>query len=509
MEVLLGIDIGTSACKVAAFNAATGLVLATSTQGYPVYHPQPGFVEQDPNEWWQAVCTGVRDVLSQGVSASEIAGIGIDGQSWSAIPIDADGRVLHRTPIWMDTRAAALAATVESRLGADRLFKISGNPFSPSYVTPKVLYWLENQPELMARTDKILGSNAWIGYQLTGQVSQDYSQGYGWHCFDEATLQYDWDLLRDLGIPARLLPDLVPSHAVIGRVTTAAAAATGLLPGTPVVAGALDATCGTLGAGVVSAGQTQEQGGQAGGMSICIDRPLSHPQLILSPHVVPGHWLLQGGTVGGGGTMGWFARELGAEEEAQGRENGTNPFQIMDREADEAPLGSQGLICLPYMSGERSPLWDPKAQGVFFGLSYDKHRGDMIRSILEGTAFALAHNIETARSAGAVITEIRAMGGAANSRVWTQIKTDVLGFPILVPSADTATTLGAALVAGVGVGTYRDYQQAVAQTIRINRSHQPDLARHDLYRPYYDLYKSLYPQLKESMHRLADLKGVH
>lgn len=507
MVVLLGIDIGTSACKIAAFNADNGSVIASSTQDYPVYHPKPGHVEQDVNDWWDAVCVGIRDVIDRGVDVSTIAAVGIDGQSWSCIPIDSEGNVLARNPIWMDTRADQLAAETEAKIGAERIFAVSGNPFKPSYVTPKLLYLQKNHPELILKTDKILGSNAFIAYRLTGAVTHDYSQGYAWHFFNEAKLEYDYDLARDLEIETRLLPELVPSDAVVGKVTELAAAQTGLKQGTPVVAGGLDAACGTLGAGVCKPGQTQEQGGQAGGMSICVDSALAHPQLILSPHLVPGQWLLQGGTVGGGGTLAWFSRELGAAEEQIGRENSLSPFIVMDDEASESPLGSRGLIYLPYMAGERSPIWDAKAQGVFFGLGYDKKRGDLIRSILEGTAFALEHNVRIAREVGAEISEFRAMGGAANSRIWTQIKADITGTEFVVPSADTATTWGAAMVAGVGAGVYKSYEQAVDMTVSIQRRHQPDMDKHAAYEPYYEIYESLYPSLKDAMHKLADLKN--
>ena len=507
MVILLGIDVGTSACKTAAFDAENGRVIASSTQDYPVYHPKPGYVEQDANDWWEAVCKGIKDLCNKGVDASQIAAVGIDGQSWSCIPIDKDGEVLARTPIWMDTRADELAREVESQIGAERIFKVSGNPFKPSYVTPKFLHMQKYQPELIAKTDKIIGSNSFIAFRLTGAVTHDYSQGYAWHFFNEAKLEYDKELAADLGVDMRYLPDLVSSDTIIGKVTAEAAALTGLLAGTPVVAGGLDAACGTLGAGVCKPGQTQEQGGQAGGMSICVDSALAHPQLILSPHLVPGQWLLQGGTVGGGGTLAWFSRELGAAEEQIGRENGLPAFAVMDDEASASPLGSKGMIYLPYMSGERSPLWDAKAQGVFFGLGYDKTRGDMIRAILEGTAFALEHNVRVARTVGAEVSEFRAMGGAANSRIWTQIKADITGKPFVVPAADTATTWGAAIVAGVGAGVYASYDEAVDKTISIQRSHQPDMDKHQAYEPYYEIYESLYPTLKDTMHKLADLKN--
>lgn len=508
MEILLGIDIGTSACKVAAFDALDGKLLAASNQTYQLYHPETNHVEQNADDWWHAVCRGVRDLIDKGVNLTQIAAIGLDGQSWAAVPLDDHGAILARTPIWMDTRATNIAAEIEAKIGAERLFSVSGNPFKANYVTPKLIYWQKYQPELVKHTAKIIGCNAFIAFRLTGAITLDYSQGYAWHCFDEARLCYDTALAEELGIPLRILPELVAPDQVVGRVTAEASRASGLPEGIPVVAGGLDAACGTLGAGVIANGQTQEQGGQAGGMSICLNKPLAHPRLILSPHIVPGHWLLQGGTVGGGGTVNWFARELGAAERQMGVEIGRSPFAIMDDEADGSPLGSRSLIYLPYMAGERSPLWDAKASGAFIGLGYDKTRADLIRAIFEGTAYALEHNIRTAREVGATISEFRAMGGAANSRIWTQIKANVTGITMSIPMADTATTLGAALAAGVGVGIYKDYTSAVAATIRIQRTQVPDPVAHEAYKPFYEIYESLYPILKATMHRLADLKEV-
>lgn len=259
------------------------------------------------------------------------------------------------------------------------------------------------------------------------------------------------------GIEPGLLPDIVPCHAPVGNVTAQAAALTGLRIGTPVVAGGLDAACGTLGAGVVQAGQTQEQGGQAGGMSLCMDTCRMDPALILGAHVVPELWLLQGGTVGGGGAMNWFEREFGAEERALARKNGTNSFVELDRQAERIPAGSEGMVFLPYLAGERSPIWNAQAKGVFYGASFATGRTHFARAVMEGVAYSLRHNLEVAEKAGAKAGVLRAMGGAANSRLWTQIKADVTGKTIEVPSSDTATALGAAILAGMGTGVYESF----------------------------------------------------
>jgi xylulokinase len=496
-KLLLGIDIGTSACKVAIFDMQ-GKVLAQATKAYSVYYPAPGFVEQNPDEWWQGVCSAIKEVFSkENVTAKDIAGIGVDGQSWAALPVDKNGVPLYNAMIWMDRRASKQSQRTLDKIGFDRIFEVSGNSFDATYSTPKILWLKENRQEVYKNTYKFLQCNSYINFKLTGEMTQDLSQGYGVHVFNMKTGKYDGALCEELEIDINKLPDIFNCHEVIGAVSKEAARVTGLLAGTPVVAGGLDAACGTLGSGVIEFGQTQEQGGQAGGMSICEDSALAHPKLILSRHVIPDAWLLQGGTVGGG-SLKWFRQELGAYEVDREKITGINAFDALVNEATKINTGSDGLIFLPYMAGERSPIWDKNAKGVFFGLGYDKTKGHMVRSILEGTAYALQHNLKTAEEIGIKTHELVAMGGAANSVLWTQIKADVTGKVIKVPSSDTATTLGAAILAGVGTGVYSDFKEAVQKTIKITRVHEPDMKAHESYKKYYGIYLEIYEKLKET-----------
>lgn len=508
-KYLLGIDIGTSSCKVAVFDI-TGRVVAQSVKEYNVYYPAPDYVEQNPEEWWRGVCEAVKEVIHNGgIDAGKISGIGIDGQSWSSIPVDRYGNVLYNTPIWMDTRAAEICTRIKDRVGADRIFDLSGNSFEPSYSTPKILWFKENMPDIYKNAYKFLQSNSYIAFKLTGVFSQDISQGYGLHCFDMRNGVWNDDFCDELGIDRDKLPEIFPCHQVIGEVTREVAESLGLAPGTPVVAGGLDACCGTLGAGVVEKGQTQEQGGQAGGMSICLNEYTVHPKLIMSFHVVPDTWLLQGGTVGGGGALKWMRQEFGAYEILKEKETGISAFETMVEEASQVKPGSEGVLFLPYLAGERSPLWDKHAKGVFFGLGYDKTRGHMIRAVLEGCAYALHHNLKTAEEVGVGVEVLNAMGGAANSRLWTQIKADVTGKTIKVPASDTATTLGAAILAGVGTGVYKSFKQAVDSTIQIKRVHEPDMNNHDRYMQYFDIYLELYDRLKDTMMKVSQLDMLH
>lgn len=497
-EVLIGIDIGTSACKVTAFTAS-GTVIAQTNESYPVYCPQPGWAEQNPDEWWTAACKAIHTVLLKGVSAADIKGIGIDGQSWSAIAIDKNGKVLCNTPIWMDTRAKELCEKLKATIGEERLFATSGNSLQPAYTLPKILWYKHHLPQVYANTTKILQSNSFIVYRLTGVITQDPSQGYGLNCYVMKNGTWDFALCKELGVEPAFLPDIVPCHQVVGSVTAQAAQQTGLLAGTPVVAGGLDAACGTLGAGVIHPGETQEQGGQAGGMSLCMNAYKADQRLILGAHVVPNLWLLQGGTVGGGGVVNWFEKEFCAAERIAAKQNGTNAFVELDNGAAKVNSGSDGLVFLPYMAGERSPIWDTNAKGVYFGVDYSKTRAHFARASMEGVAYALRHNLEIAEQAGAAVQTLCAMGGAANSRLWTQMKADITGKRIVVPSSDTATALGAAILAGVGTGVYTDFEDAVTKTVKIKREHLPNSSNTAVYEKGYQTYLQLYKNLKTIM----------
>jgi xylulokinase len=486
---LLGIDIGTSALKTALFQE-NGTAVAQAGGEYDVRYPRAGWAEQDPEAWWETALMAIRNILDiSGVDPTQIAGIGVDGQSWSAIAMDKEGRVLCPNPIWTDTRAKDACDALKRDISENELFDLCGNPLQPSYTLPKILWYRNNLPDVYSKTSVILQSNSFIVYRLTGKLSQDLSQGYGCHCFDMRLGRWDEAMCGRLGLKSGLLPPLFASHQIVGGVSAGAAKLTGLKAGTPVVAGGLDAACGALGAGVITDGQTQEQGGQAGGMSICMDRYAADPRLILGMHVVPGRWLLQGGSASGGGALKWLRETMCPELS----------FEEMSSLAGSVPAGSSGVLFLPYMAGERSPIWNPSATGVFFGLDYAKTRGHMIRACMEGVAYALRHNLETAAGAGASVKTMRAMGGSANSRVRTQIKADVTGRPIEVPQSDTATTLGAAILAGVGTKVYASFPEAVEKTISVRRVHEPDPALRDVYEEGYKKYRALYERLEPMM----------
>lgn len=487
-QYLVGIDIGTSGCKVALF-AADGTVLFQGTKSYTTYYPHAGHAEQNPEDWWSAVCDNLRDMLKQtGIDPRQIKGVGVDGQSGAAVPMDEHGRPLRNALIWLDRRTVKQCEHLIQTIGQERLFAVSGNPMSPSYVTGKLVWMREQEPDLYKQTRKVLQCNSYIVYKLSGEYTQDVSQGNGLHAFNIETASWDYELAEQMGIAPELLPDIYGCSDIVGAVTPFASAETGLAAGTPVVAGGLDAACATLGAGAVYAGEVQEQGGQAGGMSIVMDRPVKNEKLILSCHVVKDRWILQGGTVGGG-SLNWMKREFGG--------TGSDFFRYANEAASRIRPGSEGLVFLPYMAGERSPIWDPDAKGVFIGLSFDKTKGHMIRAIMEGCALSLQHNLKTAEQSGVPVHTLHSVGGAANSELWTQIKADITGKAFRIPSSDSAATLGAAILAGVGTGVYRDCEDAVSKTVRIQREQTPNPTNQEVYRQVYDVYLETYIKLRD------------
>ncbi len=489
--MLLGIDIGTSACKVALFDYE-GKILAERSQSYPVYYPKPGWAQQNPDEWYKAVCDALLYISSK-IDLKDVKAVGVGGQSWSCIPVDQNGRVLYNTPIWFDVRAKQECEMLKKAVGENKIFDLCKNPVEPSYTTPKALWFKRNLPDIYKNTRYFLQSNSFIVYKLTGKFSQDRSQGYGHFFYDMDKGCYNDDMAEIMGLDINKFPKIFDCSDIVGHITKNASTETGIPEGIPVAAGGLDAACATLGAGVIENGQTQEQGGQAGGMSICMDQPIADRKLIVGNHVVPGKWLLQGGTVAGGASMEWFSREFGrcfGEDEI---------FKKIDKTVSDVPCGSDGLIFLPYLNGERSPIWDTNAKGVYYGITFSTTKAHFARSVMEGVAYSLRHNLETAYNAGAECDTLYAVGGSCNSDIWMQIKADVTKKNIEIPDSYNAAALGVAILAGVGVGKYEDFDDAVRKTINIKKRFSPDDRNVKIYDEGYEKYLRIYENLKGVM----------
>ncbi len=507
-RVILTVDVGTSSTKTAVWDEQ-GTALAEASSPYSLNRPQPLWAEIDPNVWWEAICDTIQQVVSQArIDAVDIAGIGIDAISWTLIPVDEAVNPLAPAMIWLDRRAGEETTWLQSRPEAEQFINLSANPLDEAYITPKLVWLRKNRPQIFDGAHKFLEATGFIVARFTGQFICDYTQAYGYHFFDIKNERWDENAAATIGVPLEKMPRLCPTTEIIGTVTTQAAADTGLRPGIPVIAGCLDAAVGALGSGVTRPGQTNEQGGQAGGLGISLDRVVVEPRLIFSHHVVPGQYLLAAGTVGGG-SLGWFRDVLGQVETAVSTLIDQNPFHLFSQQAAQSPPGANGLVFLPYMAGERTPLWSSVARGVFFGLSYNTSRADILRAIMEGCAFAVYDNLQIAAEHGVTVDEYLGSGGATQSAVWCQIKADVYGSPFVVAQradgGEGGHGLGLFALTAHAVGLIDDIGECVNSLLPKRRVYEPSPPNHALYQELFQVYRSVSRKLLDDF---ADLDRI-
>ncbi len=496
---ILTIDVGTSSTKTALWDSA-GTLLSEASAAYSLHRPDPLWAQIDPEIWWQAICDTVRQVLAKaGAHPGDVAGIGVDAVSWTLIPVDKQLTPLTPAMIWLDRRATDEAAWLNRLPEADYLINMAANPIDEAYITPKLLWLKQHQPQVFERAHQFLDATGYIvarltGAHLTGAFTCDYTQAYGYHFFDIRNERWDEPAAATIGVPLEKMPRLCPATEVVGTVTAKAAADTGLQDGIPVIAGCLDAAAGALGAGVSKPGQTNEQGGQAGGVGISLDRVIVEPRLIFSHHVVPDQYLLAAGTVGGG-SLGWFRDQFAQLETAISPMISTNPFELFSLQAGQSPPGANGLIFLPYMAGERTPLWSSVARGVFFGLSYSTERADMLRAIMEGCAFAVYDNLLIAEEHGVSVSEYLGSGGATQSPIWCQIKADVYGRPFIVAQradgGEGGHGLGLFALTAFAVGICDDIGHCADSLLPKRRIYEPSMENHALYKELFQVYRSV------------------
>ncbi len=503
--LLLGIDIGTTAAKAALF-AVDGRLQAVGSAEYPLYHIRPGWVEQQPEDWWQAAITAIRQAIAQVEHGAErIAGICVSSQAPALIALGADGQPLRPALIWMDRRAEAEVAELEHLLGADTIYRVTGNRPDAFYVASKHRWYMKHEPELLARTRTFLQITGYINYRLTGLMSLDLTHAALLQLCDYATGAWSPELMTACGVEPRHYPPARPAHDVLGGVSPTAAEATGLRVDTPVMVGTVDGAAAALEAGAADAGVAAEMTGTSTVMIMPNNSGVTESAFIAMPHAIPGIDLLLGAMVSSGASLRWFRDQFADAERETAARTHVDAFDLLTAQAAQAPAGSDGLIFLPYMMGERSPLWNTHARGVLFGLSLATPKAAVIRAILEGTAYALRHNVEVAQRAGVAINEVRSVGGGTRSALWNQIKADVLGVPVLLPEASVGAPFGDALVAGLGVGLYTDVLETVRSVVKIKTRYQPDPANHARYSEQYALFRSIYEHLRADFDQSARL----
>jgi xylulokinase len=510
--LLLGLDVGTTAAKAVLVDGGDGALLAQAAQEYPTLFPHPGWAEQDPETWWQACAAIIGRVLhAPGAgpdAAQRVAAICISSQAPTLVLVDAAGLAIGNAMLWMDRRAQPECAWLHAEVGEESIARINGGRIDAYFLAPKILWMQRNRPEQMAQAAHLLATNGYIALRLTGAISFDASHGPLTLCWDGEQGNWSDALLAQMGIDARLLPPPASCGAVVGEVTRAAAEITGLRTGTPVLAGMVDGTAAALEAGVIEPGDAVEMTGHSSVLLICSNAPYRASALYPLGHALPGRHLVVGALVTSGGALRWFRDNLAQATREAALAQGVDPFDLLTRAAATSPAGAHNLLFLPYLYGERSPIWDPLARGVFCGLSLASTEGDMVRAILEGAAFGLRHNVESAAAAGFDARRLACVGGAARSPLWNQIKADVLQREVTVPRAATGAPMGDAILAAVGAGLYPNVAAAVAALVKPGVSVRPNAALAPTYDALYAIYRELYPALRASFAALAAVPSL-
>ena len=470
---LLGIDVGTTAVKSVLYDTS-GRILARASREYLITHPKLGWAEHSPQLWWELTKETIHEVLANAGSSTKdnIAGMGVSALHPIVLPVDKKGEPVRPAIIWLDARGGKLH---------DPLLK---------------LLWIkQNEPDVLIRTHKFLTANGFINYKLTGEFTVDITQALGMGEFE----------MPDF-IDANLFPDVHSFSEVIGEVTEKAAHDTGLAEGTPVVAGAVDGFAVIVGSGVVKTGRAVEYTGHSLSLSVCTDKlyPKVREEGLFSGGGM-GFYMVSGYMAAAGGLLRWFRNTLGDLESESAKKLGLDAYQIMDLEASKIHPGSDGLIILPYIAGERSPIWNANARGVIFGLYLTHSKAHIIRALLEAVAYGLRHIVEIAESAGTRIDELRSAGGGSKSDLWLQIKADVLNKPVYQVSAE-AETLGDAIMAGVGVGVFDDLFSTCDELAKVKKIISPNPEYHKLYTKLYEIYREIYESTKESFDKLAEIR---
>jgi xylulokinase len=508
MPHLLGIDIGTSGTKTLICNEK-GKVLATAMAEHPISAPKPGWSEQNPLDWWSATCKAAKAVLKKAkLKPADIGGIGLSGQMHGSVFLADGTKPLRPALLWNDQRTAEQCAQIEEKAGGrEALIELVANPALTGFTAPKILWVRQHEPRVYEKTKHILLPKDYIRYCMTGQYATEVSDASGTLLLNVEKRQWSDELLGLLQIDKALLPSVYESPVVTGELHEAAAKAMGLRAGIPVVGGGGDQAAGAVGNGIVTAGIVSATLGTSGVVFAHSELPTRDPKgrVHTMCHAVPDKWCVFGCMLSAGGSFQWLRNQLGADEIKAAKKNGVDPYELLVLEAQRAPLGSEGLFFLPYLTGERCPHPDPNARGGWIGLTSRTTRDMLIRSLLEGVTFGMRDALEIMRQMGIPIREVRASGGGARSDFWRHLQADVYNAPIVLTNATEGPAYGVALLAGVGTGVWGSVEQACKASIRQVARIAPNRKLAVAYERHYATFGKLYFDLKDRFPEMAAL----
>ncbi|MCG8479934.1 MAG: xylulokinase [Spirochaetales bacterium] len=502
MKYIVAHDLGTTGNKAVLYSAE-GRIVSHTFSPYETHYPRAGYVEQEAEDWWRAVCVSTRELLSrETVAPAEVAAVAFSAQMMGCLIVDREGRALRRSIIWADTRSVREVETIADRIDRDRIYEITGHRLSASYSAAKLLWIREHERDLYKKTHKMVQAKDYIVQRLTGEFVTDFSDASGTNMFDLREKTWSKEILDAIGVPERMLPTPVASTTVVGGVRDRVAEEAGLAPGTPVVIGGGDGACATVGAGVVRSGRAYNVLGTSSWIAMAAEEPVIDPgqRTFTWVHLDPALYMPCGTMQSAGFSYTWFKDVLCTLESAEADRLGSNVYETLNEYVHRSAPGARGLLFLPYLLGERSPWWEPDARAAFVGLGASHTKEDMTRAVLEG----VAHNLRIILGAfdeTYSIERLVLIGGGARNDAWTRILADLWRRPLDIPEmVEDATSMGAAICGGVGVGLFDSF--AVAEELVVPaRTVEPNLDTADLYdrlhRAFLDAYRALEPIFRD------------
>ena len=489
MTYLLGIDLSTTGAKAILIDDR-GQVIASATSEYPLSTPHPLWSEQSPQDWWHGASHSIREVIANAsIRPEDIKGVGLTGQMHGLVLLDAHNQVLRPAILWNDQRTASQCAEMTRVVGAKRLLEITGSPALTGFTAPKILWVRDNEPDIFARVTHVLLPKDYIRFKLSGDYAIDCAEASGTSLLDVKKRAWSMELLSLLGINPDWLPRVVEGPQVTGTIHSEAAEATGLRAGTPIVGGGGDQAAQAVGVGAITPGIIALTLGTSGVVFAPTGEPFIEPEgrLHAMAHSVPGNWHLMGVMLSAAGSLRWFRDTFSPG----------SSYDDLLAPASAVEPGSEGLLFLPYLTGERTPYPDPLARGAFIGLTLRHNLAAMARSVLEGVAFGLRDSMELVKGCGlGQITQVRVSGGGSRSPLWRQILADTLDCELVTVNITEGASYGAALLAGVGSGVWASVHEACDATVRVLTTTLPQPGVVERYQRIYPLYRSLYPALK-------------
>jgi len=502
---LLGIDTSTTATKALLIDEA-GQVLAVASHEYPYDTPQVGWTEQSAALFWDATLKSIRAVLAQaGAAGKDVAAVGLAGQMHGLTLLDAQGELVRPVILWNDQRTAAQCADITARVGRERVIQLTGNPVLTGFTAPKLEWVKQNEPENFARAAKALLPKDYVRYKLSGEFFSDVSDASGTSLFDVGARAWSEEMLAALDVPRAWMPEVTESPIVSTKVNSEAAQLTGLLAGTPIVAGGGDQAAGAVGMGIVREGVVSLSLGTSGVVFAASThyQPEAQGRLHAFCHAVPGQWHWMGVMLSAAGSFRWWRDTLAGLGQLMSEAPQLEiSYERLTELAATIPAGSEGLQFLPYLTGERTPHPDPRARGVFVGLSVRHTLAHLTRAVLEGVNYGLRDSLELMRGLGLQPAQVRASGGGLKSSLWRQMLADTFGAEIATVTSAEGAAYGAALLAGVGAGVWPTVEAACETAVRVTGITTPGPEK-AIYEAFYSRYRTLYPALKDYFAEMA------